>query len=176
MKRNNTTMLALALCAAMGSANAEEGLQQSAQRAAAVDTGSTALGLAAGAVELNPVGPVLTLGGKYLFMKYAETLPDNQRASAYAGASAIWGGAAANNLCVTAAILSGGAFAPACIVVGLAYGAHAWQRSAHERQFWEEGCPMIRQYSGIPDLPCVYTPPPEEERLPVVQYHQQEAP
>jgi hypothetical protein len=157
MRLTHTTLAAL-LCAAATCASAQE-LEQSARSAAVADTASTALGLAAGAVELNPLGPVLSIGMKAAYLNYAETLPEPEKAVALAASSSIWSGAAANNLCVVAAILTGGAFAPACIVVGVAWGLRAWRQTEHERQFWTEGCPMLRAYAEMPDLVCVYTAP-----------------
>jgi hypothetical protein len=157
MRLTHTTLAAL-LCAAATCASAQE-LEQSARSAAVADTASTALCLAAGAVELNPLGPALSLGMKAAYMKYTDTLPEPEKAVALAASSSIWSGAAANNLCVIAAIATGGAFAPACIVVGVAWGLRAWQQTEHERQFWTEGCPMLRAYAEMPDLVCVYTAP-----------------
>jgi hypothetical protein len=157
MRLTHTTLAAL-LCAAATCASAQE-LEQSARSAAVADTASTALGLAAGAVELNPLGPVLSIGMKAAYLKHAQTLPEPEKAVALAASSSIWSGAAANNLCVVAAIATGGSFAPACIVLGVAWGLRAWQQTEHERQFWTEGCPMLRAYAEMPDLVCVYTAP-----------------
>jgi hypothetical protein len=155
-KARTAILAALTLSATLASA---QDIQQSARSAAVADTASTALGLAAGAVELNPLGPVLSIGMKAAYMKYAETLPEPEKAVALAASSSIWSGAAANNLCVVAAIATGGSFAPACIVLGVAWGLRAWQQTEHERQFWTEGCPMLRAYAEMPDLVCVYTAP-----------------
>jgi hypothetical protein len=124
---------------------------------AIADGVSTAVGLAAGAAELNPLGPVLAIGVKVAVMQYAKGLPDTERPAVHAAAASLWQGAAVNNVCVAASILSGGSFAPVCIVAGVAWGYKTWTDSEQERQFWE-GCAMLRQYAGTPDLPCVYTP------------------
>jgi hypothetical protein len=164
MRLTHTTLAAL-LCAAATCASAQE-LEQSARSAAVADTASTALGLAAGAVELNPLGPVLSIGMKAAYLKHAETLPEPEKAVALAASSSIWSGAAANNLCVIAVLISAGAFPPLaaaapvmCPVIGVAWGLRAWQQTEHERQFWTEGCPMLRAYAEMPDLVCVYTAP-----------------
>lgn len=144
------------LAAAFHSAQANEAREQAIQ-AGVADGVSTAVGLAAGAVELNPLGPVLAMGMKVAMFQYASTLPDTEQPAVYAAAASMWSGAAANNLCVTASILSGGAFAPACVALGVAWGLKTWKDSEPERQFWE-GCAMLRHYANEPQLACVYTP------------------
>ena len=132
--------------------------QEQATGGAVADGVTTALGLAAGAAELNPLGPLLGVGVKMAFMEYAKGLPDTEQPAAYAAAASFWQGAAANNVCVAAAILSGGAFAPACVAMGIAWGAKTWKDTEYERQFWE-GCRMLRQYAQRPDMPCIYNAP-----------------
>jgi hypothetical protein len=129
-----------------------------AVNAAVADGLTTAMGLAAGAAEVNPVGPLMAMGMKAVLLRYAEGLPDTEQPAVYAVAASMWSGAAANNLCVTAAILSGGSFAPACVALGVAWGMKTWKESETERQFWE-GCAMLRQYANEPAMQCVYTPP-----------------
>lgn len=132
--------------------------QEQARDGALADGITTAIGLAAGAVELNPLGPLVGIGVKYAVMQYAKGLPDTEQPAAYAAAATFWQGAAASNLCVAASILSGGAFAPACIAVGIAWGAKTWSESEHERQFWES-CAALRVYAQRPDMPCIYNAP-----------------
>ena len=60
-------------------------------------------------------------------------------------------------MCVAAALISGGSFAPVCAAIGVAWGVKTWNDSAEERQFWV-GCAMLRQYAQAPEMPCVYTP------------------
>lgn len=146
-------VLSVAACAAHA-----QDAQQQARDAALSDGLSTAAGLLAGAVEMNPLGPVLAIGMKALTFQYASTLPDTQQPAVYATAAAMWSGATANNLCVTASLLTGGGFAPACIVLGVAWGMKTWNDTEHERQFWE-GCAMLREYAQEPGLTCIYTPP-----------------
>lgn len=133
-------------------------VEDQARNAAIADGVTTAVGLAAGAAEANPLGPVLSLGVKAVTLQYAKTLPDTDRPVALAAANSVWSGAAANNVCITAAILSGGSFAPACLVLGVAWGMHAWKQTEHERTFWE-GCAMLRQYAQDPGIECIYTAP-----------------
>lgn len=145
------------LALALGSAQAQDGRSQ-ALHAAIADGVSTAAGLAAGAVEVNPLGPVLALGMKAAMFHYAEGLPDTEQPAAYALGASMWAGAAANNVCVTAALLTSGGFAPVCLALGVAWGMKTWQETEHEREFWE-GCALLRAYAGQPALTCVYTTP-----------------
>jgi len=149
--------IAAALSGLVGSAGAQH-LKDQARNAAIGDGVSTAAGLAAGAAELNPLGPLLSIGMKAVVLEYVATLPEAEQPQAYAMAASSWSGATANNLCITASLLTGGGFAPACLVVGLAWGMKTWQDSEHERQFWE-GCALLRTYTAEPDLECVYQPP-----------------
>ena len=152
----NFVMAAL-LAAALGSAHAQ-GAQEQAVGGVVADALTTAVGLAAGAAELNPIGPVLAVGVKVVWLQHAKTLPDTERPAAYAAAAAWWQGAAANNLCIAASVLSGGAFAPACVALGVAWGMKTWKDTEAERDFWE-GCALLRVYAQDPQMACVYTPP-----------------
>lgn len=124
---------------------------------AVADGVTTAVGLAAGAAEMNPLGPVLAIGFKVAVLQYAKGLPDTERPAVHAAAASLWQGAAVNNVCVAASILSGGTFAPACLAAGVAWGLKTWNDSERERQFWE-GCATLRLYAAMPELPCYYEP------------------
>lgn len=150
-------LIAAMLAAAGGAAHAGDAQDQAVDGAFA-DALTTAVGLAAGAAELNPIGPVLAVGMKVVYLRYARELPDTEQPAAYAMAAAWWQGAAANNLCIAASVLSGGAFAPACIALGVAWGLKTWKDSEPEREFWQ-GCAMLREYAHEPQMPCIYTPP-----------------
>ena len=145
------------LAAAAFSANAGS-LQEQAVEGAVADGVSTALGIAAGAVELNPLGPLLGVGMKLAMMEYAKGLPETQRPGVYAKAASLWQGAAANNVCVAASLLSGGAFAPACIALGVAWGMKTWNDTEHEREFWAS-CESQREAAQDPEMVCIYVPP-----------------
>lgn len=149
---------AILLAAGPAFADADSNLHEQAVHAGIADVATTALGLAAGAAEANPLGAALSIGLKPLVLHYVATLPEEQRALPLAAAASLWSGVAVNNVCVIASILTAGGFAPACIVAGFVYGMHTWGQSERERIFWAEGCPMLRQYTGEPDLKCIYTP------------------
>lgn len=125
---------------------------QTAEQAAVADIGSTVAGLALGAAEMNPVG-VLTLPMKLLALQHAEALPMGEREYALSAISSMWTGAAANNLCIVAAILTSGAFAPACIIFGTAIGMQRWEAGANERLFWAI---CADEKTRNPNLTCEY--------------------
>jgi hypothetical protein len=148
---------AAVLAAAAFGAHARDASDE-AMGGAVADGVTTAVGIAAGAAELNPLGPVLSVGVKVALFQYAKGLPDTEQPGVYAAAASWWQGAAVNNTCIAAAVLSGGSFAPACVALGVAWGMKTWKDTEPEREFWQ-GCAMLRQYAQQPQMPCVYTPP-----------------
>jgi hypothetical protein len=151
-----TLAAAAALFAAIPAVHAQDAREQ-ARNAAVADGVSTAVGLALGAAEMNPMGPVLAVGMKVVALNYVDKLPDVEQPEANAIMASVWSGFSANNVCITAAILTGGSFAPACVALGVGWGVKTWKETEQERQFWE-GCAMLRSYSNLPELPCVYMP------------------
>lgn len=106
-------LLSLVSCSAH-SQNARE----QANNAAIADGVTKAVSRAVRATDLNPAGPILSLGLTAAVFQYADTLPETRRPAAYAFAASVWQGAAANNVCMTAAFLTGGSFTPVCIASG----------------------------------------------------------
>ena len=151
-----TLVAAAAISAVIPAVHAQEAREQ-ARNAAVADGVTTAVGLALGAAEMNPLGPVLAVGMKAVALNYVDKLPDVQQPEAHAMMASVWSGFSANNVCITAAILTGGSFAPACVALGVGWGMKTWQDTEQERQFWE-GCAMLRAYAELPELPCVYMP------------------
>lgn len=147
---------------------------------AVADSVSTHIGLqAAGAVEANPLvntSPagliglaVVKIGVTELVNRSSWPEVDKQRFNN--NASALWTGVSVNNLLIAAS-----ASTPVAIGGGVVVGYLLWKNgrekieaAEHERIFWEEGCPGIRQYSGIPDLKCIYTPLRPQKAAPAVQ-------
>lgn len=127
-------------------------LQEKAEAAAIADGMSTLGGLALGAAEANPFG-LVTIVAKIPLLAYVKTLPQEEQAEWHATYGAMWGGAAANNLCILGAILTAGAFAPICPIVGLAWGMSEWKASAMERELWEI-CRQERAYWKNPKMTC----------------------
>ncbi|MGX4640633.1 hypothetical protein [Massilia sp. SYSU DXS3249] len=83
-------------------------LEKNAMQSAMVDGVSTGLALSAGAIEMNPLvstsplGLVALTGAKIGLVKLAGRLPKNEKRLVIKTSSAIWGGAAVNNLMVLA--------------------------------------------------------------------------
>ena len=140
----------LALLLAATGANAQTAGQS--QTDALTDLGSTAIGLALGAAEANHVG-LLTIPLKFVLIDQADKLPDGEKQHAHSVIGSLWHGATVNNLCVVAAIATGGAFAPACLVAGVVAGVHRWQSTSMEREFWAL-CANLR--TEAPELKCVF--------------------
>lgn len=96
--------------------------------AAGADTATTAVGLAAGLTELNPLGPIGAIVMKVATMGYINSLPEEERAINYNWVSSLWGGASVSNLCW----LTGAG--PACLLLGLGAGRWMWNASEAQRQ------------------------------------------
>lgn len=100
---------ALAGCASTNPASPEkriERLDKNAMQSAVADGVSTGLALSAGGLEANPLaatsplGIVALTGAKIGLVKFADTLPENEKRLVIKTTSAVWGGAAINNLMV----------------------------------------------------------------------------
>lgn len=143
MRRLIAILLLVATCA-----NAQTAEQS--QTAALTDLGSTAIGLAMGAAEANPIG-VLTIPLKFVLIDRADKLPDGEKQRAHSVIGSLWHGATVNNVCVIAAIATGGAFAPVCLVAGVVAGSIRWQSTQMEREFWAL-CATLR--TETPELKC----------------------
>lgn len=119
---------ALVLCAALaGCASTQDA--RHAQMASLADAGTTAGAIAVGAgVEANPLlsgspaGIVGVLGAKLAMVRYAETLEPETRATVLRTNTALWSGAAFNNLALLI-----GASGPGAIVIGLGAGIIVWR-------------------------------------------------
>ena len=146
------------LSAAVCAAQAQDAKAQ-ARAGAVADGVSSVVGIAAGA-PLNPMLPVVGAALKAATFQHAESLPETERPRAYAIAAAGWHGSAAGNACAAVSVLSGGAFLPACIVVGVAWGWKTWEASEPERQNAER-CAALRASARKPKLRC----PPTRHRI-----------
>lgn len=123
-----------------------------ATEAAIEDLATTGVGIALGAAEMNPAGLVV-IPLKFALLSHAESLPDGDKQHQKSVIASVWRGAAANNVCVIASIVTGGTFAPACVAIGLIAGVHEWQAGADERTFWR-----ICQHEKLnnPNLVCKF--------------------
>lgn len=101
--------------------------ESSAIAAAIADGVTTNLALSVGAVEANPLiytspmGLVALTGMKIGLVKYAETLPESEKRLTLKSSSALWGGAAVNNLMVLFA-----APPPFPVIAGVIMGIATW--------------------------------------------------
>ena len=118
MSKHLTLLAALLLA---GSANAQSAaLSDAANAGIAADVGTTALGLALGAAEANPLG-LAVLPLKFLVKAQIDKIPEeNQRREATAQFTGMQYGAAAANLCTLA--IGNPVLAVVCFAGGLAYG------------------------------------------------------
>lgn len=143
-----------ALAAALMLATAAQA--QPSTTAAALDVASTAVSIAIGATEANPIG-LATIPLKLAAIAHANTLPEGERQEQHLALATVWRGAAVNNLCVIAAIVTGGAFAPACIALGAVSVVKDYLTDAEQRQFWAI-CAAER--ASNPRIRCTYTTTP----------------
>lgn len=121
-----------------------------ARLAAVSDALSTHLAIAAGAVESNglvtatPAGLLALTAIKLGVLQFANYMPKEVREPALKASTALWGGAAVNNILVAASV--GGA---APIVVGIAAGYWLWK---HEAKLLEREEAKRKKASETPAL------------------------
>lgn len=107
-----------------------ERLDKNAVHAAVADGISTGLALSAGAVEMNPListsplGLVALTGAKIGLVKFADRLPEPEKRLVIKSTSAVWGGAAVNNLMVLMSAPS-----PVALAAGVVAGVLWWRHS-----------------------------------------------
>lgn len=105
-------------------------VDNTAIRAAVADGITTGLALSAGALETNPListtplGLLALTGAKIALVKYAETLPEQEKRMVVKLSSSLWGGAAVNNLLVLLA-----APTPLSLLAGLLMGFYTWRQT-----------------------------------------------
>jgi hypothetical protein len=105
-------------------------LDKNAMHAAVADGISTGLALSAGAIEMNPMistsplGLVALTGAKIGLVRFADRLPEQQKRLVIKTSSAVWGGAAVNNLMVLMA-----APTPVAVAAGVVAGVLWWRHS-----------------------------------------------
>ena len=92
-------LIAILLCF-MLSAQAAETLKPPAEDAAMADTATTAIALAQGNSEMNPVGFAGTIVFKIIYFLNRDKLSDDDKKKANHIATSVWSGATLNNLIV----------------------------------------------------------------------------
>lgn len=129
------------------------------------DVGSTGIGLAMGAAEANPLG-LVTLGVKAAMYQRIKEAPPTEQPRMWGVYGAFGWGAAANNLCVIAAIATGGAAAALCPVLGVATGMTVWNSNEEERNraTFDAICKELQ--ASNPELVCVPAPLKSASALP----------
>lgn len=148
---------AAALCAVSGQARAEESteLRDNAVAGQVADVSSTGLGLALGAAEANPLG-ILTLGVKAIAYKQIKEAPATEQPAMWSAYGAFGWGATANNLCVIAAIATGGAAAALCPLIGVVAGVTVYNGDEDKRNRETFAAICQEQRRTKPDLVCEY--------------------
>lgn len=131
------------------------GLANASQDAAILDTATTLSAIAIGASEANPVG-LLAIPLKVAAIAHADSLPEGDRQAQHLMLSTLWRGAAINNLCVMASVVTGGSFAPACLIAGVVSVVKDYLTTEEQRAFWAI-CSSKRALN--PRLKCAYTTP-----------------
>lgn len=132
-------------------------VQENAVAAQVADLGTTGVGLMMGAAEANPLG-VLTIGMKVVAYQKIKAAPPEEQPRLWSAYGAMSWGAAANNLCVIAAIASGGVGAALCPAIGLVAGFGVWnsESEARDRATFAALCEQAR--SRNPALTCTWNP------------------
>lgn len=155
-------IIAAAICAVSGQVRAEEGppgpgpaLKDNAVAGQVADVGSTGLGLALGAAEANPLG-ILTLGVKAMAYKQIQEAPPTEQPAMWSAYGAFGWGATANNLCVIAAIATGGAAAALCPLIGVVTGVSVYNGDEDKRNRETFAAICQEQRRAKPELVCEY--------------------
>ncbi|NIC43623.1 hypothetical protein [Aquabacterium sp. A08] len=117
------------------SANAGLSPKQVAQTMAIGDSLSTGLGLAAGAVEANPLvsttplGLVALAGMKLLMLNEIDKYPEEQRVPLQRKMSSFWGGLTANNLMLAAGATGGLAIPAGLLASYMIYNSEKFEQA-----------------------------------------------
>lgn len=151
-------LLGAGLCAMSGQARAEDdpgALKTKAVAGQVADVGSTAIGLALGAAEANPLG-LVTLGVKAIAYQHIKDAPSTEQPAMWSAYGAFGWGATANNVCVIAAVASGGAAAALCPLLGLFTGmtVYSGDEEKRNRDTFAAICEQQRQIN--PKITCEY--------------------
>jgi len=129
--------------------------ENSAIAAAVADGLTTNLALSAGAVETNslisssPIGLVILTGMKIGMVKFSGTLSEPEKRSALKSSSALWGGAAINNVAVYFAMPP-----PVPVIAGIFMGFATWF-NMNDKYAEEDELLAARQVNSLNSLNTV---------------------
>lgn len=129
--------------------------QSNAVMGQAADVGTTGAGLLLGAAEANPLG-LVTLGIKAVAYQKIKSSPPVEQPRLWGMYGAMGWGAAANNLCVIAAIATGGGAAVLCPLLGLGAGMTSWNAGTEERNRATFAAICNEAKVKNPALVCIY--------------------
>jgi hypothetical protein len=133
--------------------NAAPLLENQAVAGQLADVGTTGLGLAMGAAEANPLG-ILTLGAKAVVYSQIKEAPAVEQPKLWSAYGAFGWGATANNLCVLAAIATGGAAAALCPLIGLMTGVTVYNGDEEKRNRETALAVCAEERKVNPELVC----------------------
>ena len=139
--------------------NAAPALENQAVAGQLADVGSTGVGLAMGAAEANPLG-LLTLGAKAVIYNQIKEAPAVEQPKLWSTYGAFGWGATANNLCVIAAIATGGVAALLCPLIGVVTGVTVYNGDEEKRNRETALAVCTEQRKVNPALVCD-TPAPK---------------
>jgi hypothetical protein len=149
-----------------------------AMGAAVADGVSTGFALASGAVEANPLvsptplGLLALTGVKVAVVNYANRLPEDQKRTALKTSTAVWGGAAVNNLLVLAAVSP-----PFPIIAGLVMGYLGWRQMSQRYEEYDRVVALqAKQHSVNTLTACNSEPAPAPAQVPAPEVAQAQAP
>lgn len=109
----------------------------------------------AGAAEANPIGLAL-IPVKLALLAHTDTLPPADKLHARTTLAAFGNGAAVNNVCVLAVVLTGGAASLPCILLGGAYGLWEYSTAKAEQMQQEFMAMCLAARKETPDMKCFY--------------------
>lgn len=154
-----SAVLLVAASAASMQARAEDNpdaaptLKNQAVAGQLADVGTTGVGLAMGAAEANPLG-ILTLGVKAVMYDQIKAAPAAEQPKLWSAYGAFGWAATANNLCILAAIATGGAAAALCPLIGVVTGVTVYNGDEDKRNRETALAECTEQRKVNPELVC----------------------
>jgi hypothetical protein len=128
----------------------EKKIVKDARTAAVADGVTTALALSAGAMEMNPLvstsplGLIALTGAKIGLVNFARTLPEQDKRMVLKTSTALWSGAAVNNLLVLMA-----APTPLAVVAGVLVGVLSWRHTSSRYEEVDRALAAVEQAAPV---------------------------